>query len=206
MIADLMLFARPPALRLKSVDLARLADSVVAEMQDQAREQSIRVIRIGDRGPLHATVDPTQISIALKALIQNSLEALKDGGTIEVLSTQYSAPNTTDGSTDRNSPDRADTPHSALRTPHFLPTTHTEFRTPHFVLSVSDSGPGIPPEVRPHIFDPFFSGREAGRGLGLGLSKAWRIVELHGGTIDVANHDEGATLSFALPTASTAGS
>src|SRR5438445_5320180 len=45
MIADLMLFARPPTLRPETVDLAKLTDSVVAEMQDQAREQSTRIIR-----------------------------------------------------------------------------------------------------------------------------------------------------------------
>ena len=43
-------------------------------------------------------------------------------------------------------------------------------------IRVHDNGPGIPPKVRAHVFDPFFSGRSAGRGLGLGLSKAWRIV------------------------------
>src|SRR5437867_12492917 len=56
MIADLMLFARPPTLRLEAVDLAKLADTVVAEMQEQAREQGIRLIRAGDAGPLMATV------------------------------------------------------------------------------------------------------------------------------------------------------
>ena len=66
-----------------------------------------------------------------------------------------------------------------------LPTPHSALRTPHFLLTVTDTGPGIPPDIRPHIFDPFFSGREAGRGLGLGLSKAWRIINLHGGQIDV---------------------
>src|SRR3954465_2974652 len=65
MIADLMLFARPPALRPERVDLAKLADTVVGETQDQAREQSTRLIRIGDPGPLQATVDPRQIAVAL---------------------------------------------------------------------------------------------------------------------------------------------
>ena len=55
----------------------------------------------------------------------------------------------------------------------------------HFEFTVSDNGPGISPEVRRHLFDPFFSGREAGRGLGLGLCKAWRIAELHQGEIIV---------------------
>src|SRR5213595_1716062 len=73
MIADLMLFARPPALRPEPTDLAKLADAVVAEMQDQAREQSTRLMRLGGPGPLIATVDPTQMAVALKAIIQNSL-------------------------------------------------------------------------------------------------------------------------------------
>ena len=52
-------------------------------------------------------------------------------------------------------------------------------------ITVTDNGPGIAPEVRDHLFDPFYSGREAGRGLGFGLSKCWRIVQEHGGAIDV---------------------
>src|SRR5438552_14596679 len=90
MIADLMLFARPPAMRPEAVDLAKLADTVVAEMQEQAQEQETRLVRSGDEGPLIARVDPTQIAVALKALVQNSLEAVKKGGAIEVLRTQYS--------------------------------------------------------------------------------------------------------------------
>jgi signal transduction histidine kinase len=67
-------------------------------------------------------------------------------------------------------------------------------------LQVEDSGPGIPPEVRPDIFDPFYSGREAGRGLGFGLSKAWRIITLHGGGISVeAPASGGAIFTITLP-------
>lgn len=50
---------------------------------------------------------------------------------------------------------------------------------------VSDDGPGIPEEHKPHLFDPFFSGREAGRGLGLGLCKVWRIAQLYAGVVQV---------------------
>ncbi|GAB6187879.1 sensor histidine kinase [Thermopirellula anaerolimosa] len=52
-------------------------------------------------------------------------------------------------------------------------------------FEVRDNGPGISPEQRRHIFDPYYSARQAGRGLGLGLSKAWRIAQMHGGAIDV---------------------
>ncbi|MBN2295223.1 MAG: hypothetical protein JXM70_22525, partial [Pirellulales bacterium] len=54
------------------------------------------------------------------------------------------------------------------------------------LIRFSDNGPGIAEDVRRHVFDPFYSARQAGRGLGLGLSKCWRIVVTnHGGRIDV---------------------
>ena len=68
-------------------------------------------------------------------------------------------------------------------------------------IRVSDDGPGIQPEQRRHLFDPFYSARQAGRGLGLGLSKCWRIVVTnHAGRIDVAGEpDKGATFTIVLP-------
>lgn len=53
------------------------------------------------------------------------------------------------------------------------------------VLSVSDNGPGIPPEIRQHIFTPFFTTKGPGQGMGLGLTISWRVVKSIGGTIDV---------------------
>jgi signal transduction histidine kinase len=60
-------------------------------------------------------------------------------------------------------------------------------------VRISDSGPGIAAETLPHIFEPFFSTKD--RGLGLGLSIALRIVEEHGGTIRCQSQ-EGAGTSF----------
>jgi signal transduction histidine kinase len=51
-------------------------------------------------------------------------------------------------------------------------------------LVVSNSGRGLSAVERAHLFDPFYSGRQAGRGLGFGLSKCWRIVSNHGGRIE----------------------
>lgn len=67
-------------------------------------------------------------------------------------------------------------------------------------IRVADNGPGIKPEERRHLFDPFFSARQAGRGLGLGLSKCWRIVTAHGGRIFVESQPgQGATFTITLP-------
>ena len=62
------------------------------------------------------------------------------------------------------------------------------------VLEVRDHGRGFSELEREHAFDPFFSGRQAGRGLGFGLCKAWRIVTLHGGTIEIESPAGGGAV------------
>ncbi|MEQ1906144.1 MAG: HAMP domain-containing sensor histidine kinase [Pirellulaceae bacterium] len=72
-------------------------------------------------------------------------------------------------------------------------------------LIIEDNGIGIPDDILPAIFDPFFSGREAGRGLGFGLTKAWRIAQDHGGTLTCLSSKPGATrFQFKLPVAGSA--
>jgi len=67
-------------------------------------------------------------------------------------------------------------------------------------ISIQDSGPGIAPEVLPRIFDPFFSTRPAGQGMGLGLSVAYGIVHGLGGDIQVESKPgEGASFRIRLP-------
>ncbi len=64
---------------------------------------------------------------------------------------------------------------------------------------ISDNGRGFSEAIRSHVFDPFYSGREAGRGLGFGLSKAWRIAELHGGSLRLLSEPEkGFVTTFAV--------
>ena len=75
---------------------------------------------------------------------------------------------------------------------------HLEDESVH--VTIADDGPGITDQERRHLFDPFYSARQAGRGLGLGLSKAWRIVTAHGGRIEVASEPgHGTTFRIDLP-------
>ena len=67
------------------------------------------------------------------------------------------------------------------------------------VLTVEDNGPGIQDEkLRCHLFDPFFSGRQAGRGIGFGLPVCWQIVRTHDGVILVET-DRDFRVVTALP-------
>ncbi|HEV3204129.1 MAG TPA: ATP-binding protein [Gemmataceae bacterium] len=60
-------------------------------------------------------------------------------------------------------------------------------------LVVEDNGPGPTPLQREHMFDPFFSGRQAGRGRGLGLPTAWRLIREHGGDVRFQEFPQGPT-------------
>ncbi len=65
------------------------------------------------------------------------------------------------------------------------------------VITVSDTGPGVPEEIRGRIFDPFYTTKEEGRGTGLGLSIVYGIIEKHAGTVTVEN-TEGCGASFVI--------
>jgi CheY-like chemotaxis protein len=67
-------------------------------------------------------------------------------------------------------------------------------------LTVTDTGAGILPEVLPHIFEPFYTTKEAGRGTGLGLAQVYGIVSQHDGFIDLrTNEGEGTSFIVYLP-------
>ena len=166
MIADMMMFANPPEMKPSAVNLSAVMQTVVGEMTPDADalNNAIRISDIDEE--LEVFADPTQLAVAVRALLRNSLEAVGTGGNIRVA-----------GWHDASSG-----------------VVHIE---------VQDDGPGISKSVREHLFDPFYSGREAGRGLGFGLSKAWQIMSEHGGSISVDSIDEqpGAcfTLRFPIP-------
>jgi len=79
-------------------------------------------------------------------------------------------------------------------------TLSTERRENEIVFSVSDTGSGIPEEIREHIFDPFFTTKESGAGTGLGLAIAQQVVSEHNGRITLdSTVGEGTTFSAIFP-------
>ncbi len=68
------------------------------------------------------------------------------------------------------------------------------------VIEVEDRGCGIPREHLPHVFDPFFTTRRVGEGMGLGLTVTWGIVSRHGGSVEISSKvGEGTTVRLSLP-------
>ena len=67
-------------------------------------------------------------------------------------------------------------------------------------IRVEDNGPGMDAATARRACDPFFSGREAGRGCGLGLSKAWRLIDSNKGQLIIQSHPrEGTSVAMIFP-------
>ncbi|HTP19557.1 MAG TPA: ATP-binding protein [Solirubrobacteraceae bacterium] len=68
------------------------------------------------------------------------------------------------------------------------------------VVDIADTGPGIPAEARSHVFEPFYTTKDVGKGTGLGLDTARRIVqERHGGSLAFDTSEQGTTFHVWLP-------
>nr|WP_294867871.1 ATP-binding protein [uncultured Pseudogulbenkiania sp.] len=78
----------------------------------------------------------------------------------------------------------------------------TPLSGPALCLSVSDTGRGIPPEVLPHVLEPFFTTKEQGKGSGLGLSIVYGFLRQSGGDVGIdSTPGQGTTISLWLPPA-----
>jgi len=176
MISDLMLFARPPSIEPQPIAVAAVIDSAVAEVAAEAQEQATEIVVKTAADCPNVLADENQLVIALKALLANSLEAIGNGGRIEIVAG-----------------------------PVVLDELDPSPPAPHgqrVELRIRDTGPGVTADQARHLFDPFYSGREAGRGLGFGLTKCWRIVKEHGGDVVLASQPgRGAEFAISLPVA-----
>ena len=79
-----------------------------------------------------------------------------------------------------------------------LITVTTEDGDGEFVVTISDTGPGVPEENLPKLFSPFFTTKKVGKGTGLGLSVCYGIVKMHGGAIQASNKADGGGACFTV--------
>ena len=119
--------------------------------------------------------DPTQLHQVLLNLCLNARDAMPEGGTLSLTAENFDVDE------------------------QYATMTPGVKSGPHVLISVIDTGTGIPQHIVDKIFDPFFTTKEPGKGTGLGLSSALGIVKSHGGVISVYSAANGTTFRILLP-------
>jgi len=155
------------------------AKHIILEIQQVAKETFPRNIEIKTDIPkdlFSIYGDATQLHQVIMNLCVNARDAMPDGGKLSISAENFFI--------DEN-----------------YARMHTEAKVgPYIVITVSDTGIGIPPQILDRIFEPFFTTKKFGKGTGLGLSTAHAIVKSHGGFINVYSEvGKGTTFKVYLP-------
>lgn len=157
--AQLLSLSRRTVLNSQQTNLNDAIEEVVGLLH-RTLDPRIELMVKREPGLWHVLADQGQIHQVLMNLCLNARDAMPAAGRLQIETTNVTL----------------DSEYARL---------HLEGRPGDFVrLRVSDTGCGIPPEIRPRIFESFFTTKEAGKGTGLGLAMVFSIVKQHQGWID----------------------
>ena len=172
LLTDLLDMARTRPLQFQPESINEIAEHALLLAEADIRSYNVQIEREFAPDLPMIYVDRARLLQAFLNTIRNGAQAMTDGGVLRVatrLTTE--APEATQN---------AETPREAIE------------------IEITDSGSGIPERALKQVFDPFFSTKVSGSGLGLPVTR--RIIEDHGGHIDVQSREgEGTTFIFRLP-------
>lgn len=177
LVRQILAFAHGTTGEPRLMQVKHLARDIV-ELIEETFPKSIKLDQHfpADTWPIRA--NPTQIHQVLLNLCVNARDAMPRGGILRL-----------------RTGNRRIEPEQALAIAGGRPG-------PFVTIEVEDTGTGIPPEVLAHIWEPFFTTKQAGKGTGLGLSTVRGIIESHHGFIEVrTTPDEGTLFRINLPAA-----
>ncbi len=179
LVRQLLAFSRRQTLQPKTIDLT----DVLAELSNLIRRligENIQMKMVHGRDLGMVKADQGQLEQVIINLAVNARDAMKDGGTLTIKTS-----NVIIQSLD-------DLPDELL-----APEDETIAPGKYVLVEIDDTGTGIKPEILKNIFEPFFSTKEVGSGTGLGLSTCYGIVKQSGGYIYVRSQI-GVGTSFCL--------
>jgi signal transduction histidine kinase len=160
----LLRFAKPRRGEIEAFDLSRLLDESVDLVCKELSDSRVQIRRnYPPAGSVKITAHSQQIQEVFINLIQNSFQAMPEGGNLDLDIHQNNGV---------------------------------------VQISFSDTGKGISPEESSKVFDPFYTTRKDGTGLGLFVS--YKIIKAHGGDLQVSNHiGQGTTFTMTLPSSTS---
>jgi signal transduction histidine kinase/CheY-like chemotaxis protein len=170
LVTQILSFSRPGSMRSSAVPVATIADEV-CELVRGSMPRGLALDFEADVEDAWVMGDPTRLYQLLMNLCTNAMQAMPGGG---VLGVRITAGN--------------------VAHDNGLP------RGEYVVIEVSDTGHGIPPELRERIFEPFFTTKATGEGTGLGLALVHAIAREHAGSVTFASEiGKGTTFTVRLP-------
>jgi PAS domain S-box-containing protein len=172
---QLLAFARKQPLQPRDTDINNLIVNTAKLLRPTLGEQ-IEIDAMLEADCWRALIDPSQLSTALINLAVNARDAMPDGGKITFSTTKLTLGACVSGAN-----------------PEVIPGDYV-------MITVSDTGAGIPVAIRDKVFEPFFTTKELGKGTGLGLSMVYGFVKQSGGHIMIDSEEgRGTTVWLYLP-------
>lgn len=171
-IMGLLDFSVPHALDTRAEDLSAVLEQSVGLVRHSLNEAGLKMARDLPAGLPPVWIDRNKMKQVFVNLLTNAIHATPEGGTITVR-TSSRVMGQVDHDAGSREADRIRAGETVV------------------IAEVLDTGDGIPEDKLRHIFDPFFTTKATGKGTGLGLSVTKKIVELHGGSLDIRNRKEG---------------
>lgn len=182
MIVDLRTCARPPEPNPTEVDVEKFCVEWARREAKRCEESDVRleVAFEFEKNTSTLTTDEAMLAAILNALTKNAVEATEFGGAIRIFAREYTEA-TADAAVDENSVSTLKTISRNENAVWARELGKARASNERFLeMGVEDDGPGICAETRELLFAPYFSGRQAGRGLGVGLTKARRFADALG--------------------------
>jgi signal transduction histidine kinase len=166
-VQEVLAFVRPIRLQVEDIAVADVIRDAMTAAESHSLKGNVEV-RVDVPEALRPIQgDPYQLRQIFTNLLTNAFEAMNgSAGMVEIVATSI------DGEDD--------------------PNPGAEHLGPMILITISDNGPGIPPEVVDRIFSPFFTTKPQGSGLGLAIVR--KIVDAHDGRIDVVQRPGGGTV------------
>ncbi len=178
-VQELLNFARTKSPQRAQIDLNHLLYETLGLLRPIAEKKRVTLHLPTVEQRALAEVDAAQLQQVFTNLLVNAIQACDADGHIEI------SLNVVPGTQLENELKKVDASPCAAR---------------YLVVTVSDDGHGIAPEIVENIFEPFFTTKDVGEGTGLGLSIAYGIVREHGGCITVESElGKGTKFHVALP-------
>ena len=174
---QMLAFSRRQVLQPKVIDLNKALTKVEPMLRRMIGEDIVMTVN-GRAAHPYVRVDPGQVEQVVMNLVVNARDAMPKGGRLNV----ETAEATLDAAATADTPD--------ARPGDYV------------MLSVSDTGVGMTPEIRARVFEPYFTTKDVGKGTGLGLSTAYGIVRQSDGHIVLSSEvGLGTTFRIFLPRA-----